>query len=433
MEAQKFNRMLNQLGLFSTWGYIFFSIVPHAAAGKYIASGFMLVAFLGLLVRRQIKKPELNWLNMSVFLVVSLALLSAVLTPYAADSLNQFRKEGLPFLLGFLLLLNVTPSDRPRTAAYTVLALIAGYAVKECLALWAGVNNNFQFSIYETADNQLPKYLDFFSADTPYYLPFLLAPLCFWPMQLWQRLVLLVLTVLAIAVVVVAGVRTAFIFVLLSTAFILVYRFWAFKKTVFGILMALTLGTYLLKDHITNPSIARYASIASTQTYQFGKDGSVSERYAIIKGVWEVSRDRLLLGYGPGWKKLPTVAEANGHMARWRHSPEAIDKVALNYFSYGEGRVNPHNFYMAVLFEEGLLGLLAYLSLMLAAAVGVLKMLVTNRDPVKKGIAVASVVYLMVYFGGSLAGGAWLPVSMLVMTVCLALTQSKNPAHNRDA
>ena len=430
MDAQRLNRILTQLGLVSTWGYIFFSIVPHAAAGKYIASGLMLVAFLGLLLRKQLRRPELNWLNASVFLVVGLALLSAVLTPYAADSLNQFRKEGLPFLLGFLLLLNVNPSDRPRTAARTMLALIAGYAVKECLALWAGVNNNFQFSIYETADNQLPKYLDFFSADTPYYLPFLLAPLCFWPMRLWQRLILLALAVLAIAVVVVAGVRTAFVFVLLSTVFVLVYRFWAFKKTVLGVLVALALATYLLKDHITNPSIARYVSIASTQTYKFGKDGSVSERYAIIKGVWEVSRDRLLLGYGPGWKKLPTVAEANGHMDRWRSSEEPIDKVALNYFSYGEGRVNPHNFYMSVLFEEGLLGLIAYLSLMLAATVGVLRMLVTNNDPIQKGIAVAGVVYMMVYVGGSLAGGAWLPVSMLVLTVCLALTQSKGPAHN---
>lgn len=429
MEAQKLNRIFNQLGLFSTWGYIFFSIVPHAAAGKYISSGFMLIAFLGLLLRRQIRKPELNWLNTSVFMVVGLALLSAVLTPYAADSLNQFRKEGLPFLLGFLLLLNVNPSDRPKTAACTVLALIAGYAVKECLALWAGVNNNFQFSIYETADNQLPKYLDFFSADTPYYLPFLLAPLCFWPMRLWQRLVLLVLTVLAIAVVVVAGVRTAFIFAVLSTAFILTYRFWAFKKTVLGVLIALSLGTYLLKDQITNPSIARYTTIASTQTYQFGKDGSVSERYAIIKGVWEVSRDRLLLGYGPGWKKLPTVAETNGHMDRWRNSSEPIDKLTLNYFSFGEGRVNPHNFYMSILFEEGLLGLVVYLSLMLATVVGVLKMLARSQDPIQKGIAVAGVMYMVVYVGGSLAGGAWLPATMLVMTSCLALSQSKSAAN----
>lgn len=428
MEVQKLNRILNQLGLFSTWSYIFFSIVPHAAAGKYIASGLMLVAFVGLLIRKQINVPQLNWLNMSVFLVVGLALLSAVLAPYAADSLNQFRKEGLPFLLGFLLLTNANTAANRKTATCTMLALIGGYAVKEVLAIWAGAANGFQFSIYETVDTTLPKYLDFFSADTPYYLPFLLGPLCFWPMKLWQRVTLLLLTALAIAVVVVSGVRTAFIFVVATVLLVLVYRFWQTKKTLFAVLTALTLCGYFLKGYVTNPSMARYTTIASTQTYQFGKDGSVSERYAIIKGVWEVSKDRLLLGYGPGWKKLPTVAEANGHMDRWRHSEEPIDKVTLNYFSYGEGRVNPHNFYMAMLFEDGFLGLMAYVSLMLAAGFGILKMLIKNTDPVQKGIAVAGALYLMVYFGGSIAGGAWLPVTMLVTVVCLALYQHKPTA-----
>lgn len=423
MEEQKLNRIVNQLGLFSTWGYIFFSIVPHAAAGKYIASAFMLVAFLGLLLRKQIRRPELNWLNVSIFLVVGLALLSAVLTPYAVDSLNQFRKEGLPFLVGFLLLTNANTPEHNKTAVYTMLALVGGYAVKEVLALWAGAANGFQFSIYETPDFVLPKYLDFFSADTPYYLPFLLGPLCFWSMKLWQRLILLLLTVLAIAVVVVSGVRTAFVFVLASVLLALIYRFWNTKRTLFVVLSVLTLCGYFLKDQINNPSIARYTTIASTKTYQFGKDGSVSERYAIIKGVWEVSQDRLLLGYGPGWKKLPTVAEANGHMQRWRDSVEPIDKSTLKYFSYGEGRVNPHNLYMAILFEEGMLGLVAYASLMLAAGIGVFKMLIKKPDSVPNGIAVASLLYMIVYFGGSIAGGAWLPVTMLVVVVCLALFQ----------
>lgn len=423
MEAQKLNRMCNQLGLFATWGYIFFSIVPHAAAGKYIASAFMLVAFLGLLLRKQIRRPELNWLNVSLFLVVGLAFFSAIFTPYAADSLNQFRKEGLPFILGFILITNANLADRTQTAICTMLSLVFGYIVKEVLALWAGVSNGFQFSIYETG--VLPQYLDFFSADTPYYLPFLLGPLCFWPMKPWQRVTLLVLTALAIAVVVVSGVRAAFIFVVATVLLVLIYRFWNTKKKLFAVLAALALCGYFLKDQITNPSIARYTTIASTQTYQFGKDGSVSERYAIIKGVWEISKDRLLLGYGPGWKKLPTIAEANGHMERWRNSEAPIDKVTLNYFSYGEGRVNPHNFYMATLFEEGLLGLIAYISLMLAAGIGILKILIKKPDLFQRGVAVASMLYLMVYFGGSIAGGAWLPVTMLVTLGCLALYQHK--------
>lgn len=419
MEMQKLNRMFNQLGLFSTWGYIFFSIVPHAAAGKYISSGFMLIAFLTLIIRKQLRMPEFNWLSVSIFLVIGLALLSALLTPYAADSLNQFRKEGLPFLLGFLLLNNAPSHDRDRTIIYTMLSLMLGYLVKEVLALWAGVTNNFHFSIYETG--VLPKYLDFFSADTPYYLPFLLGPLCFWPMKLWQRLSLLTFTLLAVVVVVVSGVRTSFVFVYFTVIACCVYRFWTNKKIASGIIAVITLGIYLLMATIQNPSVARYASIASTETYQFGNDGSVSERYAIVKGVWEVSRDRLLLGYGLGWKKLPTVAQTNAHMDRWRNSEEPIDKVALNYFSYGEGRVNPHNFYAGLIFEGGLLGLVAYVSLMLATTFGLMKLFFSRGDSILNGVFFAGALYMMVYFGGSIAGGSWLPVTMLVTVACLAL------------
>lgn len=426
MNAQKLNRTFTQLGFASTWGYIFFSVVPHAAAGKYISSALMLLSFLLLLARKQIRKPQFTWLNVSIFLVVGLALLSAALTPYAADSLNQFRKEGLPFLLGFLLLTSASMADRNKTVVYTLLSLMFGYAVKEILALWAGAANSFQFSIYESPDTTLPKYLDFFSADTPYYLPFLLGPLLFWPMNFWQKGILLILSILAMVVVIFSGVRTAFIFVVVTIFLILIYRFWNTKKLLILMLSTLTLCGYLLMHQTRNPSIARYSSITTTQTYQFGKDGSVSERYAIIKGVWEVSKDRLLLGYGPGWKKLPTVAEVNGHMDRWRQSSNPVDGWIFRYFSLGVGRVNPHNFYIELVFENGLLGLIAYLSLMLAAGVGILKLLMRSTDAIQKGVAVSGALYLMVYLGGSIAGGAWLPVTMLVIVVCLAQYQRKS-------
>lgn len=419
------DKNLQKLGFFSALGYIFFSVVPYAIAGKHICTGLMLVACLTLLMRKQIRNVPLGWLPLSLYLVLALALMSAVLSPYRIDSLNELRKDGLPFLLGFLLLINVSEFDRRQVAVYTMLALILGYVAKEILALWAGATNGFQFSIYEIPNGTMPKYLDFFSADTPYYLPFLLGALFFWPMKLWQRLGLSLLTTLAIVVVVSSGVRTSFVFVVATVLLVLIYRFWDYKKTLFLAFAALILCSYLLKGYITNPSIARYATIASTQTYQFGKDGSVSERYAIIKGVWEVSKDRLLLGYGPGWKKLPTIAESNGHVKRWRNSEAPIDKIMLNYFSYGEGRVNPHNFYMATLFQEGVLGLIAYISLMLATGIGILKMFVKISDPYQKGISIAGALYLVAYLGGSIAGGAWLPTAMLVTLVCTVLYRRK--------
>ncbi len=425
MNIKLLDKRLLLLGCISTWGFIFFSVVPYAIAGKHISTGLMLAVLLALLLRKQVQKVPLSWLTVSGISVIGVALLSAISSPYAADSLNQFRKDALPFLLGFLLLNSALVSDRKRIILYSMLSLMFGYAVKEILAIWAGSVNGFRFSIYEEMDTPFPKYLEFFSSDTPYYLPFLLGPLCFWQMRNWQRFILFLVVILAVLVVVFSGVRTAFIFVMASVLSVFLYRFRNNKKTLFSVLALFVICGYLLKDRVTNPSIARYTTITSTQTYQFGKDGSVSERYAIIKGVWEVSKDRLLLGYGPGWKKLPTVAKANGHMERWRQSDQPIDKVTLNYFSYGEGRVNPHNLYMELLFENGLLGLFAYISFMLATAVGVLKMFFRDLEPLQKGAAVASTLYLMVYFGNSIASGVWLPVTMLLPVVLVMSYQGK--------
>lgn len=98
------DKNLERLGCFSALGYIFFSVVPYTIAGKHICTDLMLVAFVGLLLRQKIRKIPLGWLSISLYLVLGLALLSALISPCAADSLNQMRKDGLPFLLAFLLL-----------------------------------------------------------------------------------------------------------------------------------------------------------------------------------------------------------------------------------------------------------------------------------------------------------------------------------------
>lgn len=67
--------------------------------------------------------------------VVGSAVLSVPLSPYSLYSLNQLRKDGIPFLLAFILLTNIDSDERKKTTVLTMSALICGYAVKEFLAL----------------------------------------------------------------------------------------------------------------------------------------------------------------------------------------------------------------------------------------------------------------------------------------------------------
>lgn len=412
------------IGALIVLAYIFFSVIPHASAPRYILSGLMLLAAVYQLCKGQLQKPSLDIVTGTLLVLFGIVVVSAAASPYRDDSLSMLHKDTLQFLLGYLLLTcqKLSGSDRQQLARYTFVTLIAGFIVKMSLAIWAGANNGWNFSIYE-GTGQLPRYLDFFAADIIYYLPFLLAPLLFWPMRYGYRLLLAAVAIVTLSFAFIAGVRTTFIFVCVAILFFVLCRFWS-RKWYFVALVALFLGAgYFSRDYVTNPSIARYYSIFSLDTYnKFGNDGSISERKAIAKGVWEIAQDRLWLGYGPGWKKLPTVASEGGYIDHWKNGSEPWHQWAVNYFSLGAGRVNPHNFYLMVLFETGALGLAAYLAFMLAIGFkSLLGSLSRNISKDARGICLAVLVYIGTYLGAGLAGGPWLPVTLLVAASSVVL------------
>lgn len=405
--------------------------LPHAIALKYTFSALMLIALVTQIAKRQLVLPQISAPTLSFFALVAIATVSACLSPVYSDALNNLRKDTLPVLLAFLLLSSQANHQYSlqRNRVLAVWALILGYAIKEMLAVRDGIANNFVFSIYETANVQLPKYLDFFATDTILYLPFLLAVLLFWPAKLWLRLLLLIVTLVALIMVAMSGVRATFIAAAMLTTGFLLVRFWSRKWILIGVIFVTAISAFAIRDHVTNPSIARYYTIFSKGTYQFGNDGSVSERKAIIKAVWEISSERLWIGYGPGWKKLPTIAAERGYMQRWQASTDPIDGWAYRYFSYGEGRVNPHNLYMQLLFEVGAPGLLIYLVLLLCVFLAGLKHWTRGRDAQVKAMGLATVFYVGVYGITGMAGGVWLPISLLILMLwALDSSASKYPA-----
>lgn len=410
-------------GVLASLGYVFFSIIPHATAPRYIFVGLMLLAGVYQFYKGQLQRPRRDAVTLSLLVLCVIVVTSAVMTPYGTESLSLLRKETLPFLIAYLLLTcqRMNPTQQERLAGYTVGALIGAYTIKLALAIWAGINNNWSFSIYEGA-GKLPRYLDFFAADIIYYLPFLLAMLLFWPLRPMLRWGLAVVALLTLAFAFVSGVRTTFVFVGASLILIVFIRFWS-RKGLLLLIVGVCIATgYFARNYITNPSVTRYYSIFSTETYRFGKDGSVTERQAIAKGVWEISKERIWLGYGSGWKKLPTVAKQDGHMARWKEGREPWHEGVVNYFSYGEGRVNPHNFYLMVLFEVGVLGLVAYLALLITLGWNCLRGLwrknTTNKE---RGIYLGVLFYVGIYLGAGAAGGPWLPTTLVVAAVAVVL------------
>lgn len=424
------NLTLPNLAIYSALGFIFATVLPHAIALKYVFTGLMLIALVAQVAKRQLVLPQTSFLTLSFFALLVIAALSALFSPLSADALNNLRKDTLPFVLAFLLLACRATDQQSlqRTRVLAVWALILGFTIKEMLAVRDGIANNFVFSIYETANIQLPKYLDFFATDTILYLPFLLSVLLFWPIKLWQRVLLFIVTATALTIVAMSGVRATFMAAALVLAAFLFVRFWSKKWLLLVAAIVLAVFAYAFKDHVTNPSIARYYTLFSKGTYQFGNDGSVSERKAIIKAVWDISRERWWIGYGPGWKKLPVISQERGYMQRWQASTDPVDEWAYRYFSYGEGRVNPHNLYMQILFEVGVPGLLVYAALVLSLMFTGFKHWIRGVSVMVRSMGVATVLYVGAYAITGMAGGVWLPISLLILM--LWALDAKNTPHS---
>ena len=412
------NSLLRNPGVLTPLLYVFVAIIPHAIAARYVVAGLMLLVLLYQLIRGQLQKPPLNIVTLLVLSLCLTTVLSAALSPYYAESLPLLKKEMLPFLVAFLLLIcqPVSHVQREQLVRYMFAALILGFSVKLFLAIGDGIQHGWKFIIYDYPDQQKPRYLDFFTSDSHYYIPFLLTPLLFWPMKTASRTFLGVVTMLTLLFALGTGVRVTFIFVAITLVIFLATRFWAYKKWLLAILLAVVLGAMLAKPFVTHPKLKLYYELFSTKTYAFGTDGSITERGTIAKSVWEVNQDRYWLGYGPDWKKLPIVAETNGHLERWKTGSEPWHSWAANYYlGHTYGQVNPHNFYLMVMFEVGMVGLLCYLAVMLAIAYKGLRAGLSQReDGVVRSTGLALVVYIGVYLGAGIGGGPWLPMTLLV-------------------
>lgn len=410
--------VFSNIGVYSAIGFIVFSVIPYAISGKHIFSGLMLISFIVLLCARKIKIRIKNFVDLSLIGLVLVCLISSSLGPYPIESLDVFRKDTLPFFVAFVLLSSQLENKNKAVeiANAALWALLFGFFIKESLAVYDAVVHDF-YSVYEANSRETPKYLDFFATDSIFYLPFLLAVAFSRKNRFYEKIATQIAAIVAMVFVVLSGSRTPFALMLFTVVLFLLNRFWVYKKKIIFGVVVLSIFVGLAKPYVTNISLARLYTVFSVDTFKFGIDQSVSDRKAIAMAVWEVSKERAFLGHGQGWKKLPRVAKKNGFMDSWRQSNYPIDAMKLNYFEFGEGRVNPHNFYLQIIFEVGILGLFFYMALLITVLASGLKGLAVKIHGGRFGMSgddLALCAYVLVTFASGVSGGVWLPSTLLV-------------------
>lgn len=375
----------------------------HNAALRNLALLGLLASTVWLAARRRLavdwRSPV--WLALGGLLAIFGATAAFGTAP--VDSLGELRKHFLPGVLMLLLVPVVCPDAGWRRGLLAVVgfsfALRAGLTLAE-LAVY--------FPDLDAGRNE-GLFIKGFSLDAGLYVPALVGLGLLGGRARWPALFAL----LPVGVgMVLTQSRTPLLAVLAAVvAMLLALRCW--RPLLVLLAVALLAGGGLA---VKQPAIAeRFASSFDPATYvrafdvkNFKPAEGFAARLPIWAGVLEIGQSRSLAGYGFGWKKLAGVAETGGYIARWAaHPDDAFAREQVAYFSLPPGKVNPHNLYLEVYFEGGLLGLAAYAALLLVLFRLALGLAWRAPAPEQRVVGAVVLGYLIDHVLLGLADGLW--------------------------
>lgn len=421
-----------------TWiclAYLFFSHIPRTAAVVNTLTGFMVVAMVVLLIRREISIPWRSSQVRSVLALMTIIVVGVIVSPYWRESVVYLRREVLPLTLMILLLLgqkrqHSNPEALGRGIIGTIVLVYVARTVLAALNWW---QQGFQYDSYSINRATAP-FVDFYAVDSTLLMPIALGVFLYWPLPKKAFYLLGAVLVLGIGLVGMSAVRTALMCVMLVTFFQLFPYLWKRKLLAGSVLIAAVLfGGIVFQPQIERLA-PRYLSVFSEQTYK--TDASLVERYAIWKGTYELIQERPLLGYGLGWQKMTQVIHQEGFYERWKSSPdELMNTWAVKYFVNGPGGENPHNLVLQILFEAGLLGLVCYLwvlSTIVIAAINCWPRRLTNASANAYVHMVSA--YALAYIVINLMNGFWLSAgsTMALLMAGYLFTRPLNKVQGSD-
>lgn len=368
---------------------------PHNAALRYMAIAAMLVAVLMALWQRvplwDSKSPILR----ALLLLVAVFAVASALGPTPLDNLNELRKH---FQAGVLLLLLVPAFFRePRDLRLLIAVPVLFFTLRAILAL--GELHHFSW-VVQTARLEGYGLVKGFAMDATFYAPFLVGA-CFLARGRMRWLAIAALLAASAPLLVIQSRAPLVAVVVAAALMVAIMRKWR-------LLMGGAVVSLLVFGAATalQPDLkARLQSIVSPSSYQ-GVMG-MSGRFPIWRGVTEIAMERPLFGYGFGWKKIATVAQEAGHVERWKSRNDPFSQFQASYFALPPGSVNPHSLWFQLLFEGGMIGLAAYVGVLLV----LLRQAMANMKTKSSSALVISAMVLS-YLGGhiivGMANGLWL-------------------------
>lgn len=352
---------LEEFARISVFFYLLALPFTHNAAWKNIATVFMLLAVLWLVKARSLEIDLRSPIVIGLSALLVILTLSALTGVAPLESLNELRKHFLPAILLFMLTSVVFNDEIWQRRVFIIVG--AAFLVRTGLAL--GELIHYEDLQVARADGMFVKG---FALDAGFYLPVYLGLALWSHSQRWLTALAIGLVITTILMVQGRAPLLASLISMLAILFLL--RRWRVLAIFLGLGLLLMLTIVLPKPEIRERfapafSLQTYLKALDPQEYGRGSDG-LSGRTPIWLGVIEIANERPTLGHGFGWKKLGALAVEKGYVARWQEKKDdPIAQAQSDYFSLPTDKVNPHNLYLQIYFEAGILGLMAYSVLVL--------------------------------------------------------------------
>lgn len=416
LDSRRENDKLAQAMRFLLMALVFLQPINHVNALRLISLYLLLGLFCVSLMRKGrgfvagLGTPA----TLALLALAGWAVIASIIGPYPLESLNAARKSLMPQILLFLVIISEFRSPDQIKNLFKVI--VFSFVVTTALSAWEILR--IGIGAFNVGMLNHGMFLGGYASNAGFYFPFTLL----WLFTLagnaraLVKAIAIITLICSYFIILLYNSRTALIAVSLSA--LLIPLLTGRRRTILVIVPVLLLVTVLAL--YGGAALTKYRSLGNQATY-ITNDG-LSLRLSVWSGAWDIVRERLITGYGYGWKKLAWVVNNNGWLARWKNNP---DPNILAYYApqgaAGYGRVNPHSLLLQILFELGLIGLVLYAAFWSATLKSILARIFDKAhtpDLFVKG----SLGIVLSYFLLNLTNGYWEGTLANMMIVFLACT-----------
>ncbi|MBI5050077.1 MAG: O-antigen ligase family protein [Nitrospirae bacterium] len=349
--------------------YLFLLILPRVTTVREIV--FWIAVFCWVMIRfrrravAQIEGQEpfipLNPVTVSLSIFMLIALTASVTGMQPVDNLNRFKGELLtPFILFFVAATEFRSLEKIKIPLF---ALILAFAIYTLLTVIESTSYGFRYYWDKTNREQ------YFWLSTGYWqrgaliFPVILGTFLIIKNSLIKySLITLALTEFAV----IAAYRSFMVFTGIISVLLLWLLFIKNKKyrrwmagfislfiVIFGMLF------YIKKD---NPAISEYREKLGKTiniSREFKSEIGFSNRMPLWHAAADIIKDRPLLGYGWGMKKFTKLVQQEKFLENWRVNQPDVYKFIV---TYKDVFFPPHNMFLEIAIQSGLLGLAAFIA-----------------------------------------------------------------------